>query len=189
MEGVCRGIKSLRSRQSAGLEDEADMLLRFLACACLIPIPLSAEMAMRVQPPPREEHPGLFVSGQVRAAGMIFSGRVLSISRSIPPDSTGTVQITFRVESAIRGTRSGQIVRVREWSGLWSGGERYRVGERLVLCLYPASRIGLTSPVGGTAGRYEIDKSGRVMVRDGSSSRPIKVRKFVSELRRAVQEK
>ena len=165
------------------------MLFRFLACACLMPIPLSAEMALRSQPPPRDDHPALFAGGQVRVAGMIFSGTVLSISHSSPPDSTGTVQITFKVESAIRGTRSGQIVRVREWGGLWSGGARYRVGERLVLCLYPASRIGLTSPVGGTAGRYEIDKSGRVIVRDGSSSRPIKVRKILSELRRAVQEK
>jgi hypothetical protein len=68
---------------------------------------------------------------------------------------------------------------------------RYRVGERMVLILHPASRLGLTSPVGGAIGRYEIDKLGRVVVRDGTSSRPrpIELRSFVSELRRAVQEK
>jgi hypothetical protein len=121
---------------------------------------------------------------------MIFSGSVLNISHWSQPGSTSIVQITFKVESAIRGARQGQAVRVREWGGLWNGPARYRIGERVVLVLYPASKLGLTSPVGGSMGRYEIDRSGRVVVDDGNSPpRSIELRRFLSALRRAAQEK
>jgi hypothetical protein len=65
-------------------------------------------------------------------------------------DTVPTVQITFRVERAIRGTRSGQVLTIREWAGLGSSGERYRKGERLLLFLYTLSKLGLTSSVGGS---------------------------------------
>ena len=40
-------------------------------------------------------------------------------------NDVATVQITFRVEQAMRGTRAGQILTIREWAGLWNSGERY----------------------------------------------------------------
>lgn len=71
----------------------------------------------------------------MRPAGYIFAGRVTAIeykpSRSA--NEVATVRITFTVEPAIRGTTTGTKVSIREWAGLWNSGERYRVGERLVL--------------------------------------------------------
>lgn len=54
----------------------------------------------------------------------------------------------------------GQSLNIREWAGLWAKGERYRTGERVLLFLYPPSRLGLTSPVGGDLGRFEIEPDG-----------------------------
>jgi hypothetical protein len=83
----------------------------------------------------------------IENSGYIFDGTVLSV-QSAPDDANGlaTVQITFRVEQAIRGTRAGQILTIREWAGLWNSGERYHAGERLLLFLYSPSSLGLTSP-------------------------------------------
>jgi hypothetical protein len=66
------------------------------------------------------------------------------------------------VEQGIRGARAGEHFSFREWVGLWSGADRYRVGQRMMLFLYTPSPLGLTSPVGGGAGRLSIDASGGV---------------------------
>jgi len=103
----------------------------------------------------------------VRAAGMIFSGTVIKIERR--PANAGqaleTVAVTFHVEHAIRGTAPGQELTVRQWIGLWSSGQRYRVGEHVLLFLYPPSKLGLTSSVGGTLGRFSIDAAGQVLLK------------------------
>jgi hypothetical protein len=102
----------------------------------------------------------------VRAAGIIFSGRVTSVGFS--PSSNGqtpaSTSVTFQVEHAVRGTSSGQSLTIHEWAGLWSGGERYRVGERVFLFLYSPSKLGLTSPVAGGMGKFAIDSQGRVVM-------------------------
>lgn len=100
-----------------------------------------------------------------RKAGIIFSGTVVRINRSAaagPGEAVGTVEITFHVENAIRGTTAGEFLTVTQWIGIWSSGQRYRVGERLLLFLYPRSRVGLTSCVGAHLGRFTLDSSGRV---------------------------
>src|SRR4051812_36245001 len=94
-----------------------------------------------------------------RAAGSIFRGTVMSVQlvRTGRPGEMETVQVTFRVDDAFRGVTSGQWMTIREWVGLWFAGERYRVGEQVLLFLYPPSRLGLTSPVGGHLGRFAVD--------------------------------
>jgi hypothetical protein len=94
----------------------------------------------------------------IQQSGFIFAGTVTSVHRFSPPKSgeIASSRITFRVEQAIRGVREGQLLEVRDWAGLWNSGERYRAGERVVLFLYPRSRLGLTSPVGGALGRFNI---------------------------------
>jgi hypothetical protein len=101
-------------------------------------------------------------------SGYIFDGTVLSV-QAVPNDDhdLATMQITFRVEQAIRGTRAGQILTIREWAGLWNSGERYHVGERLLLFLYSPSTLGLTSPVGGAAGRFAVDSGGNAVIDNG----------------------
>jgi hypothetical protein len=101
-----------------------------------------------------------------KKAGYIFSGTVLSIER-VPPKSqneVATVQITFRVNQAIRGVSSRQILTILEWAGLWDSGDRYRRGEHVLLFLYQPSRLGLTSPVSGDFGRFKLDSRGRIML-------------------------
>jgi hypothetical protein len=102
----------------------------------------------------------------VGSAGYIFSGTVTGIEFAQPtrPDEVATVRLTFRVEEGIRGVRSRQSLVIREWAGLWNAGERYRVGQRIVLALYSPSKLGLTSPVGGALGRFSLDSGGFLVV-------------------------
>jgi len=102
----------------------------------------------------------------VRAAGIIFSGRVTFIGHaasSSHPDPSSTT-VTFRVEHAIRGTSRGRNLTIHEWAGLWTSGERYRVGERVLLFLYSPGKLGLTSPVAGAMGRFAMDSQGQILM-------------------------
>ncbi len=107
-----------------------------------------------------------FSSRLVRAAGIIFSGRVTFIGHaasSSRPDPSSTT-VTFRVEHAIRGTSTGRNLTIHEWAGLWTSGERYRVGERVLLFLYSPGKLGLTSPVAGAMGRFAMDSQGQILM-------------------------
>ena len=101
-----------------------------------------------------------------RAAGTIFSGTVTSIARRPATHGQGveTVAITFHVENAIRGVTPGEDLTISQWIGLWSGGQRYRIGERVLLFLYRPSKLGLTSCVAGGIGRFTVDRWGRVLL-------------------------
>jgi hypothetical protein len=132
-----------------------------------IPLPLEVgqpptpDLRRPIMPPGTIGFPGI-----ARAAGTIFSGTVTAIARR--PASHGqaveTVAITFHVENAIRGATPGEDLTISQWIGLWSGGQRYRVGERVLLFLYPPSKLGLTSCVAGTMGRFTIDARGRILL-------------------------
>jgi len=101
-----------------------------------------------------------------RSAGMIFSATVTGIARhpATSAQAFETVAITFRVENSIRGATPGEDLTVTQWMGLWSSGQRYRIGQRALLFLYPPSKLGLTSCVGGPMGRFAIDPRGRVLL-------------------------
>jgi hypothetical protein len=101
----------------------------------------------------------------VHAAGIIFSGTVTNIEqRPTSGSPLETVAITFHVENAIRGASPGENLTISQWIGLWSSGQRYRVGERVTLFLYPASKLGLTSSVSGPMGRFEMDAAHHVLI-------------------------
>jgi hypothetical protein len=122
-----------------------------------------------IDPPGEPIHllpPGFGFPLLARAAGTIFSGTVTAIRLQSPSHSEAveTVAITFRVENAIRGATPGEELTISQWIGLWSSGQRYRVGERLLLFLYPPSKLGLTSCVAGAMGRFTIDPRGRVLL-------------------------
>jgi hypothetical protein len=72
--------------------------------------------------------------------------------------------VTFHIEQAMRGAAPGELLTIREWAGLWNSGERYRVGEHVLLFLYSPSKLGLTSPVGGAMGRFAVDSRGMIVV-------------------------
>jgi hypothetical protein len=102
----------------------------------------------------------------VRAAGTIFSGTVTSIARH--PGSNGnsvaSVTITFHIDNALRGAISGSNFALTEWIGLWSGGQRYRLGEHVVLFVYAPSKLGLSSSVAGPMGRFAMDAKGTILL-------------------------
>jgi hypothetical protein len=110
----------------------------------------------------------------VRAAGIIFAGRVIFVGRAAGRfeetaassfgQGASSTTVTFQVEDAIRGSSTGQNLTIHEWSGLWNRGERYRVGERVLLFLYSPSRLGLTSPVAGLTGRFAINPQGEIVM-------------------------
>jgi hypothetical protein len=128
----------------------------------------------------------------LRDSARIFSGTVVTVehSSSSPSNTIATTSIRFRVEEAIRGVRKGQVVEVKEWAGLWESGERYHVGQRVLLFLYPPSKLGLTSPVGHRAGRFPLDNNGRVLLshQTGGLPQPIEMRRVVAAIRGAERE-
>ncbi len=120
-----------------------------------------------VVPVPYPVRPVTFgFSGLTHSAGMIFSGTVIAISRipADPEQSIASVAITFHVDRAVRGANSGERLTVHEWAGLWTGVPRYRIGETLLLFFYPPSKLGLTSPVAGSLGRFTVDPLGRILL-------------------------
>ena len=102
-------------------------------------------------------------------AGYVFSGTVKSVERIVPhqASSVPVMRITFHVDRGFVGVRSGQDLIVNECLGLWQSGESYLPGERVTLFLYPPSKLGLTSPVGGMSGRFRVDPGGRIMIDPG----------------------
>lgn len=144
---------------------------KFFAVAAIlfsVSRPMVAENPARSEPTDLLEQPYLQTRPLTRSSGYIFAGTVKSVERAAPKgNGIATVLINFHVDQAMRGVRAGQMLAIREWAGLWESGERYRPGERVLLFLYPPSKLGLTSPVGGPMGRFRIDPSGRVILNPG----------------------
>lgn len=148
------------------------------------------------RPVPDPIHQPITAQQIINHSALIFSGTVLNIKHQNAGRNTtpGVTQITFRVQDAIRGVRRGELIHVREWAGLWNAGERYRAGETLFMFLYPPSELGLTSPVGGAAGKFDI-QHGRVLIRPqhvffrtGARVSSMDVKDFAAQLRRAGKE-
>jgi hypothetical protein len=109
-----------------------------------------------------------------RRAGMIFAGTVLApasgpvTNRIVKPDrlaletSPGAgpaTQLSFYVDEAIAGVKQGQLLTIHEWTGVLSKQRPMRQGEHFLIFLYPPSRLGLTSPVGGSLGQVPLSPS------------------------------
>jgi hypothetical protein len=90
-------------------------------------------------------------------ASVIFAGQVIGVRRHDAVDgATGTVEIEFAVEDAVRGV-SGDTYTLREWAGLWPAGDQpFRVGQRFLMLLHAPGVAGLSSPVGGMDGAIPI---------------------------------
>jgi hypothetical protein len=133
-----------------------------------------------------------------RRAGMIFAGTVLTATAPsvttptvttptaaadrVVPGTTPSVQLRFRVDQAIAGVEQGQILTIHEWAGAASMYRPLHSGQHILIFLYPPSRLGLTSPVGGSLGQVALDPSGKNVaaqkpavatgLRNESSARP-----------------
>jgi len=116
-----------------------------------------------------------------RQAGMIFAGTVLTTATSTVttqtavtdragPGATPAVQLSFRVDEAIAGVQRGQVLTIHEWAGAWSMHRPMSKGQHILIFLYPPSRLGLTSPVGGSFGQVALDSSGKNVVERNSAA-------------------
>jgi hypothetical protein len=122
-----------------------------------------------------------------RRAGVIFAGTVLTAATqtgtthtvttqtaapdravtAAAPAATPAVQLSFRVDHAIAGVEQGQILTIHEWAGAWSMHRPMRSGQHILIFLYPLSRLGFTSPVGGSLGQVALDSSGKNVSKSG----------------------
>ena len=95
-------------------------------------------------------------------AGMVFAGTALSdrIQTARTDRGVPSIALCLRVDRAIAGVQPGQILSIHEWTGAWSLYPPIRRGEHVLLFLYPPSRLGLTSPVGGPLGQLRLDAAG-----------------------------
>ncbi len=117
-----------------------------------------------------------------RRAGMIFAGTLLTAAtqtaardRAVPaavPGTTLAIQLSFRVDQAIAGVEQGQILTIHEWAGAWSMHRPMSSGQHILIFLYPLSRLGFTSPVGGSMGQVALDSSGRNVSKSGQKPPP-----------------
>lgn len=144
---------------------------RMLLAPALILILASLAVPEMPPPFPKTVIPKLHLLAS--KAGYVFSGTVKSIDRVVPrgASSTPVMRITFHVDRGFVGVRSGQDLVINEYIGLWQAGESYLPGERVTLFLYPPSKLGLTSPVGGLSGRFNIDPGGRIIFDPGPPHR------------------
>ena len=117
-----------------------------------------------------------------RRAGMIFAGTLLTAptqtaarDRAVPaavPGTTLAIQLSFRVDQAIAGVEQGQILTIHEWAGAWSMHRPMSSGQHILIFLYPLSRLGFTSPVGGSLGQVALESSGKNVSNSGQKPPP-----------------
>ncbi len=99
----------------------------------------------------------------VERAGIIVSGRVVSVRQGSHPEypHVAVTYVTVEVEESFKGLSPDR----RQFTFMQFGGQdltrvpelpSYHRGERIILFLYPESRYGFTSPVGGIQGKLSV---------------------------------
>ena len=132
-----------------------------------------------------------------RRAGVIFAGTVLptraqtvavtEATRIAIPGAISAAEMRFRVGEAIAGVESGQILTVHEWAGASSRHRALQPGEHILIFLYPPSRLGLTSPVGGQSGLIALDSTGKNLAATPSVESLYPANISVVQLERAIR--
>jgi hypothetical protein len=97
--------------------------------------------------------------------GQTVTNQIAATNRLVP-GTTPAVQLSFHVDEAIAGVERGQVLTIHEWAGAWSMHRPMSKGQHFLIFLYPTSRLGLTSPVGGSLGQVALDASGQSVSKD-----------------------
>jgi hypothetical protein len=98
-----------------------------------------------------------------RRAGIVFVGTVLNSGRQTEKTdrTVPAVELSFRVDRPIAAVDPNATLTIHEWTGLWSQLRPLRRGERVLLFLYPPSKLGLTSPFAGAQGQVRLSADGK----------------------------
>lgn len=114
----------------------------------------------------------LDLAAMTKQAGTIVTGRIVGLREGRHPQyrNIRVLNVTVQVGQMIKGTAGSQFT-FMQFGGLAATGSSgkslsmaqslpdlpaYRVGEEVVLFLYPASNVGFTSPVGGDQGMFLV---------------------------------
>lgn len=145
----------------------AFIYLRIMSAALLLLASQAPGQAAPTAPPQSVEDAIHQMSDQ---AGVIFAGQVVAVRRHDEEGAgSGFVEVEFRVDQSILGCTAGVPYLLHEWAGLWTGGPRYRVGQRLLMFLHAPGPSGLSSPIGGMDGAVPIHGSSSPFVATGAS--------------------
>jgi len=105
------------------------------------------------------------IPDMVGAAGTIFIGSVVETRGVLDERGDPVTHTTFRVEQAIKGTSSATFS-IKQYGGktstvtmLLNHMRYFRQGERVMVMLYPASRLGFSSPVGMDQGVWSVENN------------------------------
>jgi hypothetical protein len=124
-------------------------------------------------------------------AGTIVSGRITELHAGAHPQyrNIGVLYVTVRASEVLKG-QPAETVTFMQFTGRVmddNGGKglseahplpdmpSYRVGEEVVLFLYPPSSAGFTSPVGGEQGKLRVQRrtgEPATVIRDGGNRSP-----------------
>ncbi|MBI2618973.1 MAG: hypothetical protein HYW57_02725 [Ignavibacteriales bacterium] len=107
----------------------------------------------------------------VDQSGMIFAGKVIGVETGRKDQMNLYVTYyTFEVTDALFGVET-DTVRIKQYGGEADGRSfypegvpRFKIGEELLVMLYPPSKVGMTSTVGKGQGKFLIqdDDSSRI---------------------------
>jgi hypothetical protein len=110
----------------------------------------------------------------VKYSATIVVGKVTDVreGRHSQYQNIAVTYVTVKVETALRGTPS-QSFTFMQYGGIKSrsiaDAPTYRTNEEILLFLYPESKVGFTSPVGGGQGKFLIardSKGERIIVNE-----------------------
>ena len=132
-------------------------MLRQAGIACLLALMLPARYSHAQASAQTTAATEDVLHAMVRLAGVVFTGQVVEVRRHDGDNgATGTMEIEFAVEDALRGV-SGGTYTLREWAGLWSAADQpFRPGQSYLMLLHAPGAAGLSSPVGGMDGAIPI---------------------------------
>lgn len=96
------------------------------------------------------------IAEMTMTAGRVVHGRVVGVRTGQHPQqpSISVLFVKIQVIEMLKGAPAPEISFMQYAGGSFSHLPQYRIGEELVLFLYPESRLGLTSPVGEGQGKF-----------------------------------
>ncbi|MGH9338587.1 MAG: hypothetical protein ACRD1R_03120 [Acidobacteriota bacterium] len=123
-----------------------------LALASMFVVAISSAGAVTVRP--------VNLFEMVEAAENVFLGQCVAVESDLD-EVTGLpiLQYTFEVLRGLKGVSKGETVTFRQIDsrhGLGLSLPQFRLGEKSLLFLHAASRLGLTSPVGLEQGAFQV---------------------------------